>query len=252
MIHHFSRFHTNYSLLFERYNSEDYRNIFELLYLVFYDIRPQLEEGVCDEINGSIIRLHDKIEKIVSKGLVSASDAQVGSLGAAIREALGDRFDEMIQNAKETSSCAVGDRESIFKGVFGLVNSVMISGNLGVDVPYSIALRILGHEHIKSFRIALENFPVLCSKESTKERGSFYLGPRVGLEADIWCRHQGMDEESQYAEIEKMIFKLHDSECSVANEREPEIEFVINLLQIIGPQGRKKKAAVVFKDSEHH
>jgi hypothetical protein len=242
MSHHFSRFNVGYSRLFDQYSPQDYRNIFELFYLVFYDIRPQLEEGVCEEINSSIDRLQDKIETIVNVQGGSTQDSQKNSLlGEAIRKVMGDRFDEMIRNARETNPDVASKRESMFKGVLQLVNGVMVAGKFGVDVPYSIALRLLSHEPIKTFKIALDNFPVLSSKTSAKENESNFLGPRIGLEADIWCRRQGMDDETQYKIIEKMVLTLRNGECSINNEWGAEIEFAIKLLQQIGPQGREKK-----------
>ena len=158
----------------------------------------------------------------------------VGDFSVALRKALGAKFDAILKHAHVVLDEEGNDVENSVS--LKLVRAVMLTSSMGLHMPQSIALSICSEGNANKFdvyREAFKRFPVITTSDES-ERETF-LKSRLPLEATIWCERMlpGNDTRHEVAlEIARQIDPREAMKPVSA-----ELEFVVKLLQEIGPQG---------------
>ena len=227
---HFGRFLPVAAQVLERYDLSKYNNVFAALYYLADPLRPRLVDGLVNEIESAADRLEARVKAHLAEH--GHDNSGMSAMEYALRQALGDRFDEMV--LQKSSQVNESERASVVRSEgMTLVNAVMLISDLGLDTPQSLALRLLGREKHLAYRSAMEDYPVLTSHETAE--GDIYLSARQPLEAQIWCEKRLPDEQNRFQVIYRLATRLEPHEAK--NDRSSEFTFVIRLLQTIGPQG---------------
>lgn len=230
LLAHFGRFLPRVTELLARYNLSKYSNIFAALFYLADPLRTRLSDGLIDEVEAAAERLDSHVNAYLkNKG---ADHSGMGAMEYALRRALGDRFDALV--SEDLTISGEGDRSKIVRSeAMTLVNAVMLISRLGLETPQSLALRLLDREKHLAYRSAMEVFPVLTAR--TTEEGDILLSARQPLEAEIWCERRLPDDASRFKLIQRLATRLAAHEAT--NDRSTELNFLVRLLQAIGPQG---------------
>lgn len=229
LLDHFAQFAPDEAQAMSRYEIMKYDNLFALLYYLFDELRPRLQEGLVAEIETQLQRLdarvcaHLEAQKTSSPGM--------SDLEHALREALGDRLDALAQESVGAEDESVA--RTVRSEALQLVNAVMLASWLHLDTPQSIALRLLHKEQFLAYRAALEAFPII-RVVSVSDR-DVLLGARQRLEAELWCDRRIRDRDARFAIVQRLATRLEAHEAR--DDRCPELNYVVKLLQAVGPQG---------------
>src|SRR5262249_44047585 len=107
------------------------------------------------------------------------------------------------------------------------------AGRLSLDVPQSLALRLLHIDRSLAYREALHAFHAVEVREVRPR--VFVLGARHPVEAAIWCAERVPARAQQFEILADVARQRHSGEAS--DDRSLECDFVIRLLRAVGPQG---------------
>jgi len=205
-----------------------YDNFFAILYHLLDSARPRLVQGLLQEIQDSVARLDHEIRR---KSATKAREREREThIQQAMREALGRIVERPAEPADD------GEDRLVRSAGLGLVNVVMLASLYNLDTPQSIALAVLRGHNYDLYRQVLESFQVLQTHEI--EGRLFTLRARLRLEATLWCEREIPTNEKRFEIIRELITGADTRLLKLFNdERSLEHEFVVQLLQRIGPQG---------------
>jgi energy-coupling factor transporter ATP-binding protein EcfA2 len=218
----------NLSLLLRHY---ELANFFALIYRLLPPIRQRIEWSLINEFLLESKRIQKEIERSRTKG-----DALHGGktlleirLREALTKKLGDKVfelfhDRMKATTSEGESYEINDAQI-------LINAVMLASRVLLCLPQSMALRLIQHS-IPVYRGALAADII---QEIPNPDGTFALRARLPLEARIWLQSQLPLQDDQFELIRRLVLTIGQGE--VVTDESPELDFIVKLLQSIGPKG---------------
>ena len=117
-----------------------------------------------------------------------------------------------------------------------LVESVMLVSSMALDMPQSLALAVCAEGNLNKFDIyrdAFKKFPVITAY--SKNDVDHFLRARQPLEAEVWCEKVFRSRMNRLTVLLDIAGKIDAREARKL--KSAELEFVVKLLQTIGPQG---------------
>jgi hypothetical protein len=214
--------------ILSRFLGQDVSNFFALVYRLLPESRPRGRKGIVSEITESSRKLQERLEE-VSRG---PAKPNLTTMGVALRKALGEFLAEDVQEAVEEQN---GQQSSDnVSDALRLINAVMVVSQLGLQVPQSLALRLIGY-NIPAYRISVDgDILQVCEVRE----GVVTLQARHSLEASIWVSERINKIEDQFALVQQLVKQIRKSE--VQNNQAIELEFVAQVLRALGPQGQER------------
>jgi hypothetical protein len=235
IVSHFSKFVPDQEPHLRRYNFKEYNNFFALIYYLTGASRLRLSEGVTKEYESQIRAFEDHIaSQPVQKEYVS-------DLAAELRKALGSKLDIILKNAHVKLDAEGKDLEN--SAALKLVRAVMLTSSMGLKMPQSIALSLCSDGNANKFDIyreAFKRFPVITT--SAESEPETFVESRLPLEATIWCERMLPNKDARH-EVALEVARQIDSREAM-RPVSAELEFVVKLLQAIGPQGTDQNRMV--------
>lgn len=118
-----------------------------------------------------------------------------------------------------------------------LTDLVMVPGKFGLDVPIELLMRAMGKGFCQEFLVILAKADIFRLTEDTW--GNLLIGPRHALEAQLVTRRLGSAE----AEV-TLACKLILGVSASSHRDNPEVQFAVDLLRNMGPNGQDPEAYV--------
>lgn len=213
----------------EYHQWQSYDNFFATLYYLFDGLRPRLQQGLLDEAQRGIEQV---CRAMVERLTHATADAPRGDLQRALMDALGDQFGAMLAQVHASPERL----DALKQEVFALANAVMVASWAGLPLPIDLALRLVRTDTMLAYKETLRAAPFI--RELEDAQADFYLQSRHPLEADLWCRKQLPSWHNKFEIVKQLALTLRQHE--VRDDRSPSLDFVVKLLQAVGPQGREK------------
>lgn len=213
----------------EYHQWQSYDNFFATLYYLFDGLRPRLQQGLLDEAERSIEQV---CRAMVDRLTHATEEAPRGDLQRALMDALGSQFSTMLAQVHASPERL----ETLKQEVFTLANAVMIASWAGLPLPIDLALRLVRTDTMLAYKETLRAASFIREIEDAQR--DIYLQSRHPLEADLWCRKQLPSWHNKFELVKQLALTLRQHE--VRDDRSPSLDFVVKLLQAVGPQGREK------------
>jgi hypothetical protein len=235
---HLARFHANDPVLLRLLDKASYNNFFAFLYQLLGSgqARDRLAAGLIREIESHVAAFDQRIEELVSDHGPGWSGLNAFQL--AWFEALGARASEVAASTPKEEDGL--DGQALRSEALRLVDTVMVAGQFGVDVPQSLALRLLRTDRSRAYREALNAFHAVEVREVRPQ--VYVLGTRHPVEAVIWCGERVPDRTRQFDVLAYLAEQLRGDEAR--DDRSLECDTVIRLLRTVGPQGPDPRARI--------
>ena len=202
-------------------------NFFVVIHRLLPPLRRRIEYSLINEITEGSQRIQQLIEEF------SARDSYYNTLPLMeqkLRAALGDKLNELFTQKIEVKTDE--GKEYFVNDSLKLINAVMLSSQANLEMPQSIALRLIKNT-IPIYRGTMSGNIII---EAENDNGAFILKARSSLEAEIWLRYRMPNRTDQLKLIKEIAHTIRAYE--IANNS-LELEFFIKLLQAYGPQGRE-------------
>jgi len=212
-----------------RFLGTDISNFFATIYRLLPESRARGRAGIVSEITESSRKLQQRLKQITNE----SRRLDLTAMGYALRNALGEFLADRVQ---EITAPQTGDKGSEdLSEALRLINAVMVGSQLGLQVPQSLALRLIGH-NIPAYRNSVQGDIIeVCEVR----QGDTALQARHSLEASIWVTERLSKVEEQFALIEQLVKQIRDSEIR-DDPASIELEFVAQVLRALGPQGDER------------
>lgn len=208
------------------------------LYHTLPETEYSLRQGLALEMRAA----EKGMAKLVrARGAEASPESRLTAMAAALQAAGLELADLSLESNDETplAEQSFGERSSIQR----VTTLVLVAGRHGIPVPIDLALRILGREGSQSIRDALVAFDIL--REIDDDSGDFYLGVRSHLEAELLAQHDiPLDVEIEV--IAEAIDNVRIIEGFV--DGADEVQFLVSLLERIGPNSRNLKYRPYFRE----
>ena len=229
LLDHFGTFLPDHRPIIEKYQSNTYQNFFELIYYLTSASRARLIAGIDAEFSAHVKSLDSHLEKRSNTNDVSSS---IGSIGHALRDAYGDRFDELLSNG----SAFEDDEDTKNTLGYRLIKAIMVVGSLGLHTPQSIALAMCHDGRNNDFQVyqnVFNEFPLI---DAFEDHGNYFVRPRLRLEASLWSTRACPNAIDTLDVILDVAGKIKCAEAR-HQKKSDELEFVVKLLQTVGSEG---------------
>jgi len=195
------------------------------LYRLLPPTRPRIRTGVIEELEITEREIEEAVVRL------QTGTESVTTLAHALYEAgIIDegRLDE-IRLTSATAKIRPAD-------VHELVDLVMVPGEFGISIPIELLVRSWGKADFSDMGSILRDFDIFRSYEDSA--GRLLVGPRHPLEARLLVQARVGSPESEIAIATRLIKSLHAS-TGISDEGD-EINFAVELVRAIGPQGLEK------------
>ncbi len=219
--------------LADKLPTSDLNNFFAILYRLMPIARDRLEDGIIDEGVYAASRMQEAIEEAVKSD--NLAQQGVTLMEQVLREALKDLDAKLFSSSKQTAVTRGGITYDI-NDAHSLINAVMLVSCFGqpkLKLPQSFALRLIRNS-LAVYRGTLQGDIIL----EEPENNFVFLSARHELEAKIWIEERLHDRQTQLDLIKKIVLLANSSE--IHDNYSPELEFIVKLLQAVGPQGNGK------------
>ncbi|MCE7915801.1 MAG: hypothetical protein DYH15_14335 [Nitrosomonas sp. PRO4] len=190
-------------------------------FVALYRLLPPTRSQLRKNLNAEVLNAEEKIIIKASKGGLIPST----TLGFALYQA-GFR----PENTSFEGIVQIIDNEeiSLVKKLIGLV---MVPGRFGLKVPLELLLRALQTDWTSSVTDYLENDIFRWEEDPL---GQSYIGPRHSLEAQLIVNYRFGSAIAEIEFIKELLMETSDLD----NVDTPDIQFAVDLLRSIGPNGR--------------
>lgn len=207
-------------------------NFLVALYRFLPPTRGHLRSGVTREIGHSEQRIRHILTDLVPEfpfGHVLAHEL----LKAGLIK------DDIFLSLEESE---VGDES--FKETEELIALVMVPGQFGLNISIEMVLRALGKMAYSNITRLLKELDIFRWYDDLQ--GNIYIGPRQPLEAKLFVQATFGGAKIEVAFAKKLLLGLSYSNGTYEN---PDIQFAIDLIRNLGPNGPKDKYyAQYFKE----
>lgn len=208
-------------------------HFFAAIYRALPDARGPLEEQFLRECLSGADYMERTIEVLQADR--KQAEGHMGALQQALRAALGQRLDELmkrtIQQETSEASASRAEIEAMSATSRSLFDTVMFASWLGLQVPQSIALRLLCDD----FRIYRGTFTAGLLAERESSPGVYSLSARNTVEAEIWVKKYLVTGDEKTRILRLIAGTLNSQE--VVEDYAPELVFLIEMLRALGPEG---------------
>ena len=188
------------------------------LYRLLPPTRGQIQEGVVQEMDAAELEMLRKAQK----GELNPSFATV--LGQALLVA-GLPHETLFSTEKEIG----GEKVDILQNLSALV---MVPGRFGLKVPIELLLRALNQEDYLNFVEVLNKIDIIQWDDD--ELGNIEIGARTSLEARLIVESRLGSAKTEVDFVNQLLVEVKDSGGFIQN---PEVEFAVNLVRSMGPNG---------------
>lgn len=190
-------------------------------FVALYRLLPPTRNQLRESLNTEVLKAEETIIRNTSDGSLVPST----TLGMALYKA-GFRpentsFDGIVQTIDS-------EEISLVKKLIGLV---MVPGRFGLKIPLELLMRALKTDWISSITEHLQNDIFRWEEDAI---GQNYIGPRHSLEAQLIVNYRFGSAIAEIEFIREIILEISDTE----NTDSPDIQFAVDLLRSIGPNGR--------------
>jgi hypothetical protein len=191
------------------------------LYRLMPETRSKLRTGIHSEFSFAEKRLQD-----LSRTYKPVID-ELSELGAALISA-GIKIANPLQNNKLHDI----DGES-HNDIQLLIDLVMIPGKFGLSIPIELLFRTLDKSFTSSFLPLLRQTDIFRWTEDAY--GNIGVGPRQNLEAELIVQARFGSAKSELSVISRLLKNISHK---LDNRENAEIDFAVELLRNIGPNGK--------------
>lgn len=206
------------------------------LYRALPETEHALRQGLSYEMRSAE---RGMAQLVRTRGTEVTSETRLTAMAAAL-QAAGLTLTELSLDSDDSRPLleqSFGERSSIQR----VTTLVLVAGRHGVPVPIDLALRILGGEGSQSIRDALSAFDII--REIDDDSGEYFLGVRSHLEAELLAQHEIPID----VEIEVVTEAIRNARVVEGfNNGADEVQFVVSLLERIGPNSRNSKYRPYF------
>jgi len=212
--------------LIDRQIEERYDDTFLVaLYRLLPSTRGQIRSGVVREVGLAEQKIKSKahggqlkldFDNALGKALLDAGLITEGNLfSSEVKEIGGEMVDE-LQN---------------------LTALVMVPGRFGLKVPIELLLRAIGKEDYLNFIDVLSGIDIIQWYED--DLGNIEIGPRHSLEAKLIVQSRLGGHKTEVDFVRQLLVEVKDSDGFIHNR---EVEFAVNLVQSMGPNGQERNS----------
>jgi hypothetical protein len=223
----------NVTQLATKLPTSDLNNFFAVLYRLMPIARKKLADGILDEGVYAASRMQEAIEEAIKSDNFARQGATL--MEQVLRNALKDLDAKLFPSSQQTVTTRSGITYEI-NDAHSLINAVMLVSHFGqpkLKLPQSFALRLIRNS-LAVYRGTLQGDIIL----EEQENNVVFLSARHELEAKIWIKERLHDWQTQLELIKKIVLLANSSE--IHDDYSPELEFIVKLLQAVGPQGNDK------------
>jgi len=208
------------------------------LYHTLPETESALRHGLAHEMRAAEKGMQQLVRE---RGAEATHSDRISAMAAAF-QAAGLALDDLLVEREETDSRPLseqpfGERSPIQR----VTTLVLVAGRHGVPVPIDLALRILGREGSQSIRDALHAFDII--REVDDDSGDYFLAARSHLEAELLAQHE-IPLEVEIEVVTEAIRNVRVLEGFTSGA--DEVQFVVSLLERIGPNSRSPKYRPYF------
>lgn len=232
LLEHIQRFTGLAASVLRKLLGEDVSHFFAILYRLIPDARQHLSKGLIEEVVQGSERIMRRIEKERKGSSLKPEKVLAYKLRAALGVAL-QAIADAPRGGQTSETSVMAARQ--------LVDTVMLISRLGLQIPQSIALRLIATD-VAAYRSSMAEDIIV---EHEPERDVITLSARHPLEADIWVQDRVHDRKRQFELLRAALLQIRESE---ARDDSIELEFVVKVLQAIGPEGPERFRLVQFYD----
>ena len=194
-------------------SSEISSSFMALLYMVFYEVRRPLEQGIKREAITTICGITDMI-------LHEQPEAGITTMAHAFRRILPEAELKQLNNL---------NIRKLEQSINNLLITTAICSKFNLDLPSDLAHRLLDYENYFVFT-NITNIPFFDLRDT--EYGDYVFRIRTKLEAEMLLRSYGVTTEMEVERISNMIGLIR---CSGQYNHENEVNLIVSLLFQIGP-----------------
>lgn len=231
LLKHVARFTGINASMLAKILGSDVSHFFAALYRLLPDVRRPLSSGLIDELIQGSTRIDARLEA----ERAAAQPHHQTEMELKLRAALGLALESSVGPAAlPNDEAATAARR--------LIDAVMVLSRLGIQVPQTVALRLIG-SNLPAYRSSMREDIIV---EHEMADNGFALAARHPLEAEIWVRDRVAQQRSQFDVIRALVLCLRPGE---AIEESAELEFAVKSLQAIGPEGREGLKMPTFYNS---
>ena len=203
------------------------------LYRHLAPTRQQITTGVVQELE----QLEQEL--VASVNELDSADLQLSTLATALLAAgvidYGRIERVRLQNGAEIKAAEVAE----------LVDIVTVPGRFGINIPIELLARTWGKSNFADIAQIFRNFDLIQAFEDAA--GRVVVGPRHSLEAELIVRARLGSVQNEASIVGSIVKAVRPSGWG-AGEND-EIDFAIELLRAVGPQGdEKRRFAPFFRD----
>ena len=203
-------------------------NFFAVIHRLLPPLRRRIEYSLINEITEGSQRIQELIEKFSAKDKSYYDTLPL--MEQKLRAALGDKLNELFTQKIEIKNSE--GKEYFVTDSLKLINAVMLSSQANLEMPQSIALRLIKNT-IPIYRGTMSGNIII---EDENDNGTCILKARSFLEAEIWLRYRMPNRTDQLKLIKEIAHTIRAYEIG---NNSLELEFFVKLLQAYGPQGRQ-------------
>ena len=142
------------------------------------------------------------------------------------RPLFDDHGDEMPEDSEDTAHL--------------LIDFVMLAGSLNCLLPINLLMRaVTGHSQDSDLSMIahlFRNLDLFRWRAADREASELYVGPRLTLEAVVLCRYRFGGVASEAQRLLELILAVRDHG---RDDGRSEVRFLLDLLQQVGPGGRR-------------
>ena len=188
------------------------------LYRLLPPTRGQIQEGVVQEMDAAELEMLRKAQK----GELNPFFDTV--LGQALLIA-GLPHETLFSTEKEIG----GEKVDFLQNLTALV---MVPGRFGLKVPIELLLRTLNQEDYLNFVEVLNKIDIIQWYDD--ESGNIEIGARTSLEARLIVESRLGSAKTEVDFVNQLLVEVKGSDGFIQN---PEVEFAVNLVRSMGPNG---------------
>ncbi|MFE6753999.1 hypothetical protein ACFVDQ_10395 [Streptomyces sp. NPDC057684] len=180
---------------------------------------------------GLVLELRHTESALASAISTSSEYVPPTAMAAALEKAgLVDNLEAALSEMDDSSG------SEAFRGPYErLVNVVLVASRHGQSIPLELALRVVGRDGVRNLPQLLGKVDLIRWLED--RHGNYLLSARNELEAQILVTAEQTSGESEIKAIAEVLSAIRPDSTYVGG---PEVQFAVDLLNRIGPQGEQE------------
>ncbi|NKY08906.1 hypothetical protein [Cellulomonas hominis] len=204
-------------------------SILAALYRLLPSSRRSVEKGLTLEVRTAEETIERRARTLASRS--SGGTRTTTMAEALIRAGLVDAgLPGAVDEFSELRETRFLDRS----GAEQLTSLVLTAGRHGLTIPLDLVLRVLGREGSVAIIEAMKTVDII--RWSSDDKGDQYIGARTTLEAELLARLDLAGPPAEMEVVAQFVLNVRQEDWAGGGA---EIEFLVDLFNYIGPQGRE-------------